>query len=94
MRKIIESSILDSSYHEAITHSSLITNLCDVVGVLIRENEDKCPLMQPLHYPQKKTTRRRGITFIGELRELEKKEKEEKKRIKLKLKPRTVKNKK
>ena len=56
MGRIIENSILESVYSKAITHPSLITKLYEIAGVKIIENEDKCPPMQPLHFPQKKTT--------------------------------------
>ena len=49
--KVIENSILMSEYHKAITHPSLITKLCEIVGVQIGENEEKCPPMQALHFP-------------------------------------------
>ena len=39
-----------------ITHPSLITKLCKEAGVPIGENEERCRPMQPLCYPQKKTT--------------------------------------
>ena len=55
MGKVIENSILESMYHKAITYLSLIMKLCDITRVLIGENEEKFPLMQPLHFPQKKT---------------------------------------
>ena len=61
--KVIENSVLESSYHKAITHLPLITKLYKVVGEPTGENEEKSPLMQPLHFPKKKTTRlmRRNI---------------------------------
>ena len=42
MGKIIENSILDSTYQKAITHPSLIKKLCELEEVPIRENEEKC----------------------------------------------------
>ena len=36
--KVIENSILELSYHKAITHPSLITKLCEVAEVPIAEN--------------------------------------------------------
>ena len=43
--KVIENSILESAYHKAITHLSLITKLCKETEVPIKENEEKCPSM-------------------------------------------------
>ena len=56
MGKVIENSILESAYHNAIIHPSLITKLCELAKVPIRENKEKCPPMQPLQYPKKRTT--------------------------------------
>ena len=55
--KIIKNSILEVSYGKAITHPSLITKLCEIMGVQIRENEEKCLLMLPLPFLEKKKTR-------------------------------------
>ena len=49
--KIIENSILESVYRKAITYPSLITKLCELVGVQIGDNEEKYPLMLPLPFP-------------------------------------------
>ena len=54
--KIIKNSILEVVYGKAITHPSLITKLCEIAGVQIGENEEKCPPMHPLPFPQKKKT--------------------------------------
>ena len=51
--RVIEHFILESTYQKAITHSSLITKLCEVAEVLIGEKEERCPPMQPLHFPVK-----------------------------------------
>ena len=48
--KVIENLILKSAYHKEITHPSLITKLCELTKVPIRENEEKCPPMQSLHF--------------------------------------------
>ena len=49
--KVNEILILESVYHKVITHPSLITKLCELAEVPIKDNEEKCPPMQPLHFP-------------------------------------------
>ena len=45
---VIENSILELVYGKAITHPSLIIELCLRAGVKISKNEEKCPPMIPL----------------------------------------------
>ena len=51
MGKIIENLILEAVYDKAITHPSLITKLCMIVGVQIGVNEEKFPPKLPLPFP-------------------------------------------
>ena len=43
--KFIGNSILESLYSKPITHLSLISKLCEIAGVKIGENEERCPPM-------------------------------------------------
>ena len=95
--KVMENSILELEYHEAIIHPSFNTKLCEVAEVPIvgrrgcwrmKRDGPQCSLY--FTYKRRKHTLH-GIACLGEI---EKKEKEEKKRIRLKLKPQTVKKKK
>ena len=85
--KIIESSILEFSYGKAISHPSLITKLCEIARMQIGENEEKCPPMLPLPFPQKKKTHPSMCNIMRELLQKEKNEKIVKKKIIPSLKP-------
>ena len=50
---VIENSIIESVYGKAITHPSLITELCLLAGVEISRDEEKCPPMVPFPFPKK-----------------------------------------
>ena len=51
MLTVIENSILESVYGKAITHPSLIIELCLGVGVEMSKDEEKFPPMIPLSFP-------------------------------------------
>ena len=51
---VIENSIMESVYGKAITHPSVITELCLLAGVEISRDEEKCPPMVPFPFPKKK----------------------------------------
>ena len=51
---VIQNSILEVVYRKALTHPSLIIELCLLVEVEISKDEEKCPPMVPLPFPKKK----------------------------------------
>ena len=51
---IIQQSLLEEDTLKLLIHPTLITQLCRDAGVMIAEDEEKCPSLVPISFPIKK----------------------------------------